>query len=562
MKRSVILLILVPLLAACAPSPNTSGQQAQSNPVASGPKRITAAILSNPPTISADNVAAGSGTYQGGDSLEELMNAGLTHRDEVGRRRPQLVEAVPTLENGLWKVLPDGRMETTWTLRPNAVWHDGTPITTGDLLFTADLSRDKDLPVFSTREWDYVESLEASDSRTMVVRWKSTYINADNLLLSIRPRHILERSFTEDKTSVLYHPYWNEQYVGAGPFRLKEFSRDSHVTMSAFEGYVFGRPNLDEITVKFIPDNNALIASILASEVQLTMGRNLSLQQSMELKEHWKDGYIDVGFSNWIALWPQLMNPTPSVLLDVRFRRALLHALDRRQINETLLFSVAPPANILFNPSEPVFAEIDPFLVKYDYDPRRAGQLIEELGYTRGTDGMFRDATGQLLTLDVRTSGGEDTQEAGIFTSSDYFRQAGIAAEPFIIPQAQRNDREYNANFPGVRLWRQNNDILSVDRLHSREATLPQNRFTGSNRSRYMNPEFDAMIDRYMLTISERERVPILQQIVRHITENVTLLDLWYNAETIMVGNRLQHVVNKKTSQANQAWNVHEWDLR
>jgi len=65
-----------------------------------------------------------------------------------------------------------------------------------------------------------------------------------------------------------------------------------------------------------------------------------------------------------------------------------------------------------------------------------------------------------------------------------------------------------------------------------------------------------------MLTISERERVPILQQIVRHITENVTLLDLWYNAETIMVGNRLQHVVNKKTSQANQAWNVHEWDLR
>jgi len=175
---------------------------------------------------------------------------------------------------------------------------------------------------------------------------------------------------------------------------------------------------------------------------------------------------------------------------------------------------------------------------------------------------MFRDATWHLLTLDVRTSGGEDTQEAGIFTSSDYFRQAGIAAEPFIIPQAQRNDREYNANFPGVRLWRQNNDILRVDRLHSREATLPQNRFTGSNRSRYMNPDFDAMIDRYMLTISERERVPILQQIVRHITENVTLLDLWYNAETIMVGNRLQHVVNKKTSQANQAWNVHEWDLR
>src|SRR5438132_1617437 len=135
----------MPLLAACAVTPNAPVQQAQPNPIAAGPKRITAAIMSNPPTISADNVAAGSGPYQGGDSLEKLMNAGLTHRDEIGRRRAQLAEAVPTLENGLWRVLPDGRMETRWTIRPNAVWHDGPPISTGDLLFTADLSRDKEL---------------------------------------------------------------------------------------------------------------------------------------------------------------------------------------------------------------------------------------------------------------------------------------------------------------------------------------------------------------------------------------------------------------------------------
>jgi len=113
-----------------------------------------------------------------------------------------------------------------------------------------------------------------------------------------------------------------------------------------------------------------------------------------------------------------------------------------------------------------------------------------------------------------------------------------------------------------VRLWRQNNDPLEMDRLHSREATTRENRFTGSNRSRYANAEFDGFIDRYMHTISERERVPMLAQIVRHITENVTLLDLWYNAETILVGNRIQNVVSKKTSRGNQAWNAHEWDLK
>jgi len=562
--RIWISLLVVPLLlTACGPASQPGDRQAAApGAQITGPKRITAAIMSNPPTISADNVVAGSGTYQGGDALEELMNAGLTYMDELGRRRPQLAEAAPTLENGLWKVLPDGRMETSWTLRSDAVWHDGTPITTADLLFTADLSRDKDLPVFEDPEWDYVESLQARDARTLVAHWKSTYIRADNLLLNVRPKHILERTFVEDKLAVLSHPYWNEQFIGAGPFRLKEFARDSHLIMSAYDGYIFGRPKIDEITVRFIPDNNALIASILAGEVQLTLGRNLSLQQSMELKEHWKDGYIDVGFSNWIALWPQMLNPNPPVLLDVRFRRALLHAMDRKQMNETLLYNAAPLADVLFHPGEPAFRDIEPFIVKYEYDPRRAIQLIESLGYARGADGFFRDASGQTLPLEVRTSGGEDTHEMGLFSAADYFRQVGIAAEPFIIPQAQRNDREFNATFPGVRLWRQNNDILSVDRLHSREATLAANRFTGSNRSRYMNAEFDAMIDKYMVTISERERVPMLQQIVRHITENVTLLDLWYNAETIMVGNRLQNVVNKKTSRANQAWNAHEWVLQ
>ena len=442
------------VIAACGPAADQGGRQTAPGVLPGTPKKIIAAIMSTPPTISADNVAAGSGTYQGGDALEELMNAGLTHLDEFGRRRPQLAEQVPTLENGLWKVLPDGRMETTWTIRPNAMWHDGTPVTTADLLFTADIARDKELPVFSEAEWDYVEVLNARDARTLVVQWKSTYIRADNLLVKVRPRHILEGSYVEDKTSVLYHPYWNEQYVGVGPFRLKEFVRDSHVTMLAFDRYIFGRPKIDEIMVKFIPDNNALMASILAGDVQLVMGRNLSLKQAMEMKDHWKDGYIDVGFTNWIALWPQFLNPNPPILLDVRFRRALLHAIDRGELRETLLFNVVPPAHVLINPSEPVYSEIEPSIVKYEYDPRRAIQLIEEIGYTRGADGMFRDGAGQLIPLEVRTSGGEDTHEAGLLSVADSFRRVGIGAEPFLIPQAQRNDREYNANFPGVRLWR------------------------------------------------------------------------------------------------------------
>ena len=76
----------------------------------------------------------------------------------------------------------------------------------------------------------------------------------------------------------------------------------------------------------------------------------------------------------------------------------------------------------------------------------------------------------------VNNNWGGVTEDNGVGTHEFLELTQKLGAEPFIIPQAQRNDREYNANFPGVRLWRQNNDILSVDRLHSRVAR-PDQRF-------------------------------------------------------------------------------------
>ena len=65
----------------------------------------------------------------GGPEVTDLVNAGLTGPGDQGPLLPRLAEAVPTAENGLWVVQPDGRMETTWRIRSGAYWHDGTPLT-------------------------------------------------------------------------------------------------------------------------------------------------------------------------------------------------------------------------------------------------------------------------------------------------------------------------------------------------------------------------------------------------------------------------------------------------
>lgn len=560
-KRAPICALALLLLAsACAPA--APSQSSALSPQSSTPKRIVAAIMSDPPTISHDFIIAGSGTIPGGDALEELLNAGLTHPDERGQLHPQLAEAVPSLQNGLWKLLPDGRMETTWRIRDNARWHDGVAFTSADLLFTATLSQDRELPVFREPEYPFVESIQAPDPRTVVVTWKRPYIAADGMFSFARPKHVLEPAYLEDKQSVFLQPYWTDAYVGAGPFKLREWVRGSHLIVEAYDQYVLGRPRVDEIKVKFIPDSNALIANILAGEVELTLGRNLSLQQAIQLRDQWRDGALDVGFTNWIALWPQLLNPNPPAMLDVTFRRALFHAIDREQIVETIQYGMVPVAHAFVSPTEPVYEDIAPSIVRYDYDPQRATRLIEAVGYSRGPDGVFRDPGGQRLQLEVRTSGGDDAHEAGVFTIADHFKRVGIAAEPFLIPQAQRDDREYNSTYPGVRLWRLPNDLRTVDRYQSDKAPLPENRFSGGNRSRYMNPQFDSFIDRYLVTIPLPERVQALAEIVRHMTDQVTVMGLWYNTESIMIGKRLRNVTNKKTGNAFQAWNAHEWDVQ
>ena len=563
---AVVVLLLVGCAAPAAPSSGGPAVPVAASERPTAPKRITAAVMSDPPSISSNFVGAGSGTIQGGDALEDLANAGLTVVDNRGTLRPQLAESVPTLENGGWKLLPDGRMETRWTLRSGAQWHDGTLVTTDDLLFTARLGQDRELALFRDSAYDLIERIDTPDARTIVLSWKQPFIQADTFfsrrLAMPRPRHILEPTYLENKEGITLLPYWSDEYVGAGPFKLRQFVRSSHLILVANDQYVLGRPKIDEIEVRFIPNGNALVANLLAGEVQLTLGRNLSLKQALQVKDQWREGGVGIGYKNWIALYPQLLNPNPPIMTNLQFRRALIHALDRQQLVDTLLEGKVPVAHTFLSTSEPLYKVIEPRIVKYDFDLRRTAQLLEGLGYAKGADGFYRDAAGQRLSMEVRTSAEDDTHEAGTISVADFFRQAGIASEPFLIPQAQRNDREFNSTYPGVRLWRLSNDADDLRRYNSKDAPLPENRFSGSNRSRYLNPEFDALIDRYMTTIPLEPRATLLGDIINHMTEQVTIMGLWYNTEPVMIGNRLVNVTVRDVGPTSEAWNAHEWDLK
>src|SRR5438093_7299085 len=174
-RRLAVLLACV-LASACA-GPSGPGTSSGGQPTApSQPKRVVVGIQSTPPTISSQQVGAGSGTLQGGDGLEDLMNAGMGVLDNKGNVSAQLAEQIPSLENGLWKLLPDGRMETTWKIRSDAVWHDGAPLTVEDLLFTITIGQDRTIPALRNPAFDLFESVEAPDPHIVVITWRQPFI--------------------------------------------------------------------------------------------------------------------------------------------------------------------------------------------------------------------------------------------------------------------------------------------------------------------------------------------------------------------------------------------------
>ena len=554
----------------CAPS-NQRTQPADTGAAGgrvSTPKRITVGIMIEPQAFRSQLSRSSLGSIPGSQELEQLVNAGLTIADAQGKLVPELAEAVPTVENGLWRVFPDGRMETTWKIKSTARWQDGTPVTADDFVFTASVAQDKDMLLFRDLSFDAVEAVEAPDPATVLVRWSKPWIEGDSLFGAFKsvpvlpiPRHVLATHFTENKATFPDLSYWTSDFVGAGPYRLKQWERGSYLVLSAFDGYALGRPKIDEIEVKFVTDTSTMMARALANDIDMPLGRSLSFEEGMQLRENWTNGAVQFAPSSGLKIWPQFRNTNPGIVADVRFRRALLHATDRQSMADSLAMGQSSVAHSTLVQGDAEFDILQPQVVQYAYDPRRAADILSTLGYSRGADGGLRDAAGQRLNVEVRTVP-RDVLIKTILAAADEWKKVGVGVDTIILTEAQRTDREFYSTYPAFDAAGSSNGSSEFFSFHSSQVKTAQNRYTGSNRSGYTNAELDANIERFFTTVPMTERMQVAGQVVNHLTDNVVFLPMFYDLTPTMIGNRLVDVPLKVSQGNTVTWNAHLWDLK
>jgi peptide/nickel transport system substrate-binding protein len=501
--------------------------------------------------------------------VHPLVHQGLTGRAIHRERHARLAETVASLENGLWKLLPDGRMETTWKLRPGARWHDGAALTTDDLLFSLQVGRDGEMTAFNSDAYGSIDSVMASDASTLTLTWKEPFIDVNTVLGGeyqggILPRHLLEETYLRDKASFLDLAYWTSEFVGAGPYLVREWMPGIGLRLEAFDNYVLGRPRIDQVEVKLIPDANTLSANLLAGTVDVVQDIG-SMDLALQLRDQWRTGRVIFNFGSdlWVHLVTQFVDPRPAVIADVQFRRAMAHGINRQEMADTLVSGQSPVAHTFLSPNQPEYREIEATVRRYDYDPRRAAELLEGLGYRKGPDGVLRDESNQRLQVEVRSPPEEETSKAAA-TIADYWQRLGVDATP-VRPSAQQfADQQWVATLPAYSTFGGVNDVASLRFMHSSHARMPSNNFRvagAGNRYRYMNPEFDALQETYYRTVPHSDRIQVLGQIIRHHAEVVAPLGLYYNPRPGASAHRVTNVGDEWPA-VYMVWNAHEWDVR
>ncbi len=565
-----VLLGLTVLVGACSstgPSaPRTGSEQPQAAP--SARKSLAIALGGEPEYILMANLGGGGGTGTISQNFRLAVHQQLVTYDDRGSILPMLASEVPSQGDGSWVVRPDGTMQTTYRLRRDVVWHDGAPLTARDFVFAWTVSRDSDLPLLPTLA-RRISRIDTPDDYTLVMEWTDTSPTGNAIVgdeLGPLPTHILADAYAADKQRFQQLPYWKRDFVGVGPFRMDNWEPGSHLVLVAHDRFYAGRPKLDQIVLRFITSEQTVVADLLANHVDGALdNKAISFTQAMFVKREWeRAGRVALAVvqtTHWRFVGVQFRNPTPRDVLDVRVRRALLHAIDREALVNTVLEGQAPVSDAFIPPDDPRYGWVRDVIARYPYDVRQSQQLFGDMGWRSGSDGLYVGADGERVTIPIwTTAGGQSEQELAII--ADAWRNAGVNVDQSVIPEPLMRDSRARANFLAF-------DVTSIPlsdentfrRLHSGACPSEQTRWQGNNRGCYQDTAMDQSVDALLHSIDAGQQQALLRQIVKTQTEAVGVLPLYFNINVAIFRQGVTGIKGDTSPRTSVSWNAAEWDV-
>jgi peptide/nickel transport system substrate-binding protein len=456
----------------------------------------------------------------------------LTRVNPEGNHIPVLAAEVPSGENG---GISADLLTYTYTLRTDVVWNDGTPFTSEDVLFTYNAIADATVNAPGRLNFQYIESVTAPDPQTIVFTLNAPHgAFLETWVNGILPKHIFEGQ-DMNTTELNRAPS-----VGTGPYNFVEWRSGDVIIVERNENYWREGGYLDRIEYRIVPNSDTLLANLEAGEIDM---RYVMTAEHVPIVRELEDYTVSETLAH--AYFHFTINQQDPIVGDRLVRQALTYGLDKAAITETVLLDLVEPHwSPIARPSW-AYVEPDP---KMEYDPERAGQLLDEAGWTG--DGT-RQKDGEPLRIELMSIAGDTERQQVVQLAQAMWTEIGVEVE--IVPVdlatfvANSNDGTYQI---GYGFWGYGVDPSSYN---GRWLSTSE-----SNFLKYNNPEVDQILTEALQTLDREARAPLYAQFQEIVIEDATNIYLYNRVLFDAVKNRVRGFVPNPGSGTN-TWNVYEW---
>lgn len=484
--------------------------------------------------------------------MNNILFDGLTRFDDDSYQpKPDLAES--------WTVSKDG-LEYVFRLRRGVVFHDGSPFTAHDVKFSwevichkdnarmADAYVDHYVPIRGCRDYHDgkaagVEGIEVVDDYTLRVRLLEPYAP---FLVSTAVTGVLPRAVYQGIPikAMSQHPR-SRAVVGTGPFMYVDWKEGDRLVLKANPRYFAGKPKLDGLVIRFIPDPAARLLEFRNGTVHFAFFSPVRPEDFAAAK---RDPTLVAKAYTGIWHYFFAVDHTNPLFKDVRVRQALDHAFDRSRILRDLW---GGHGTVINSPINPALAAFDRTVAVPDYDPGKARALLRAAGWQPGPDGVLvKD--GKRFEFSIINFPGPSKDMAVVY--QDSLKQIGLAA------------RIETIDFPtlwGVRFHPGKFEALSFlwpSGFYPDPGVGLYPFLCANSRSGYCNPEADALVVRARSTLDPGERNQAYRQLQQVYARDLPFIwiaapaDLRLaNAKLILPERRNDFLVMKA---------ITEWDLK
>lgn len=425
-----------------------------------------------------------------------------------------------------WEQSEDG-LTWTFTIRDDATWIDGEPLTAGDIAYTFNWILDQKIGNLSDY-LPYTDEITAPDDTTLI--WKTTIPTGAPLYppyVYIMPEHILSRYKTKADLKK-----WKgfPDAVGSGPFKLVEWRRGDFWRLEANKDYWGGAPKIDEFVFRVFQNEDAMIEALKQGEIDFADNITANLFDSIVDEPGITTNvgspttFTQMSFNqctNELAYCKDTgFNHHPATT-DPEFRKAVEYGIDRETLVKRVTLGYAEPGvTVILAPKW----HYDPPEV-ISYDPEEANRILDEAGYadTDG-DGIRETPDGEPmeLRLVVRTEAPE-TVAAGEFIV-EWMRDIGVSLKTEAVNDSKLGDIWY-ANDYDMYIWGWGVEPDPNFQL----STYTSSQCGVWSDTCYSNQEYDQLFQQQQKAATVEERESIVDQMQQILYEDRPELVLWYD---------------------------------